>query len=507
MDTALAGQPRLKLLDCAACGTAFYDSLKRPPYDESSFGAGFLKYYVELGAGLDTMIAPLYRIDPARVKNYLEIGCGYGFSLDYARFAFGWTVKGMDPSPLAAAGREALCLDVDSTYLSGDTNFGVRFDLVLCSEVIEHLPAPDELIRSMARTLASDGALLLTTPNVRALRRGASFGVLLPILAPGFHLILYSPESLELILRKSGFPHVRVWENANSLHAVASLRPAAALREAAVDRAAYRRYLRERVSVLRPDSPAADGLTYRLFKELVNAGAYREAAAVYQTLRDSWRRVYRIDIGQAGVLACEETTRLAFEEFSRRAPFSLCCTLYFKGICEFIDRRDYPRAIEYFRAAVRAGIAAATQLASVCAADGEMEDLIRQAQIHTLYGLAATDAATAVAEFARLCDPPSTDDPADRFRRLPAGLIETTRIGLFVRLVRENATVEAKSLLPKVTAAFPGGTGVPDQLASAMAALAGNRHGEFSRFRRLLRSTRALLFAPVRRLRRLFGCA
>lgn len=505
VDSALAGEPRLRLLGCAACGSAFYEHLNRAPYDESSFGTGFLKYYIELGAGLDTMVAPLYRLDPGRVRNYLEIGCGFGFSLDYARHVFGWTVKGMDPSPIAAAGRAALGLDIDSAYLASDTNFDVRFDLVMCSEVIEHLPAPAELIRSMARTLAGDGALTLTTPNVRALRRDAPFGVLLPILAPSFHLILYSPESLELILRENGFPHVRVWEYANTLHAVASLRPAAPPREAAVDRAAYRRYLSGRVRNLQPDSPVADGLTYRLFKELVNAGDFRGAVPVYKSLRDSWRRVYRIDIGRPAALAFEPETQPSFDDFSRRYPFNLCCTLYFKGMCEFVDRRDYPRAIEYFRAAVRAGTATATQLASVFAVDGEMEHLIWQARVHALYGLVEVDAAAAVAEFALLCDPPPSDNPADRFRRLPAGLVETTRNDLFVRLVRGNAVDQARTLLPKVTTALCGETGIPDQLAAALAALAGDRRGEFSRARRWLRTFRAALSAPVRRIRGLIG--
>ncbi len=44
------------------------------------------------------------------------------------------------------------------------------FDLVIACEVIEHVAHPDELLRTLARFVAPDGALLLTTPNGRYFR-------------------------------------------------------------------------------------------------------------------------------------------------------------------------------------------------------------------------------------------------------------------------------------------------------------------------------------------------
>lgn len=38
------------------------------------------------------------------------------------------------------------------------------FDLVLCTEVLEHVPDPDQALREVKRTMTSDGLLLLTTP-------------------------------------------------------------------------------------------------------------------------------------------------------------------------------------------------------------------------------------------------------------------------------------------------------------------------------------------------------
>jgi len=361
----------------------------------------------------------------------------------------------MDPSPLAAAGRDALGLDIDSAYLASDTDFGTEFDLVMCSEVIEHLPAPAELVRSMARTLSSDGVLMLTTPNVRAVRRDASLSVVWPILAPSFHLILYSPESLELVLRENGFPHVRVLEHAHTLHAIASLRPGMSPREAVVDRDAYRRYLRARTTDLRPDAPAVtDGLRFRLFKELVNAGDFSEADAGYQAIRDTALGAYGIDLDAPAALAFETAPGCTFDEFSRRFPFNLCCLLYFKAMCEFVDRRDYPRAIEYFRAAARSGEATSIQLASIGTVDGEMENLVRQARIHTLYGLVFIDPAAALEEFTQLRAPLPAGGSGALCRRLPDELIESARRELFLRLAQAGAHAEARALRPGIAAAL-----------------------------------------------------
>jgi len=38
------------------------------------------------------------------------------------------------------------------------------FDLVLCTEVLEHVPDPDVTLREIRRTMRSNGALVLTTP-------------------------------------------------------------------------------------------------------------------------------------------------------------------------------------------------------------------------------------------------------------------------------------------------------------------------------------------------------
>jgi SAM-dependent methyltransferase len=42
----------------------------------------------------------------------------------------------------------------------------VAFDAIMCSEVIEHMFAPDNIFKFAAKTLKEDGCLIITTPNL-----------------------------------------------------------------------------------------------------------------------------------------------------------------------------------------------------------------------------------------------------------------------------------------------------------------------------------------------------
>ncbi|MFX0202252.1 MAG: class I SAM-dependent methyltransferase [Candidatus Hodarchaeota archaeon] len=57
-----------------------------------------------------------------------------------------------------------------------DISFGDRtFQVVLCSEVVEHLDSPSHLIKEAYRILVDSGILVLTTPNIARIRNRISF--------------------------------------------------------------------------------------------------------------------------------------------------------------------------------------------------------------------------------------------------------------------------------------------------------------------------------------------
>jgi 2-polyprenyl-3-methyl-5-hydroxy-6-metoxy-1,4-benzoquinol methylase len=97
----------------------------------------------------------------------LDLGCGIGSII----------------LPIAALGYEAIGVDIDEnsialcteknifpglTFKVGDAetlDLGQKFDVVIASEVIEHVPHPELLLRTVARHLAEDGIAVLSLPN------------------------------------------------------------------------------------------------------------------------------------------------------------------------------------------------------------------------------------------------------------------------------------------------------------------------------------------------------
>ena len=95
----------------------------------------------------------------------LDVGCGSGAnSIELARK--GHRVHGVDVSEAAIAryrshGFDGRVADIESGLGYPDNSF----DLVFCSEVIEHLTCPEVLASEIGRVLKPGGMLVLSTPN------------------------------------------------------------------------------------------------------------------------------------------------------------------------------------------------------------------------------------------------------------------------------------------------------------------------------------------------------
>lgn len=87
----------------------------------------------------------------------LDIGCREGIQGRWLARR-GYTVTGIDLEPQCAG---ALVVDVDDGLPFPDGHF----DLVWCSEVLEHLRDPARATAEMRRVVRPGGTLVLTTPN------------------------------------------------------------------------------------------------------------------------------------------------------------------------------------------------------------------------------------------------------------------------------------------------------------------------------------------------------
>jgi len=173
---------------------------------------------------------------PTRV---LDVGCGEGVLLD--AFGDGVQVIGVDVSgdSLRACHRDHPTREVIQANGTQGLPFDSRtFDLVLCTEVLEHVPEPARLISELWRVCAPNGRAILTVPIERLklaakaiLRWTPLFRCLFPGIEPGFsawHLHDFDRATLYSLLRtRFEIESARcVW----GLHRCLLLRPAATVR-------------------------------------------------------------------------------------------------------------------------------------------------------------------------------------------------------------------------------------------------------------------------------------
>jgi SAM-dependent methyltransferase len=98
----------------------------------------------------------------------LDVGCGNGSQLALPLARHGFQVTGVDthaPS-IEHALRDAGDLK-NTKFVCGrveDLNLK-HFDIVILSEVLEHMKEPRELLKASARYLSSDGIMIVTVPN------------------------------------------------------------------------------------------------------------------------------------------------------------------------------------------------------------------------------------------------------------------------------------------------------------------------------------------------------
>lgn len=83
------------------------------------------------------------------------------------------------------------------------------FDVITCTEVIEHVTHPKELLNEMARILAPTGILWMTTPHGRGLS-GKLLGSKWTVVTPPEHLNLFSLKSMKMSLEEAGFKKCRL---------------------------------------------------------------------------------------------------------------------------------------------------------------------------------------------------------------------------------------------------------------------------------------------------------
>ncbi|MFL6755713.1 MAG: bifunctional 2-polyprenyl-6-hydroxyphenol methylase/3-demethylubiquinol 3-O-methyltransferase UbiG [Sphingomicrobium sp.] len=104
---------------------------------------------------------------PLEGKSALDVGCGAGL-LAEPLSRLGAAVTGLDASPelIAAAREHARPIGLEIDYRAGELfELEGQFDLITCMEVVEHVADPAAFVAALAKRLAPEGLLILSTPN------------------------------------------------------------------------------------------------------------------------------------------------------------------------------------------------------------------------------------------------------------------------------------------------------------------------------------------------------
>ncbi len=151
----------------------------------------------------------LERYLPPERRRLIDIGCGPGFFLQRG-MARGWKGLGVEPSHQACEYAEAQGLTVRNCFLhqSGLDEEGMKFDSAHLSEVLEHVPDPAAVCRSVHALLDDKGIACIVVPNdynpfQQFLRESMGFGPYW--VAPPHHINYFTFASLEDLLMSAGF--------------------------------------------------------------------------------------------------------------------------------------------------------------------------------------------------------------------------------------------------------------------------------------------------------------
>jgi len=140
----------------------------------------------------------------------LEIGPGFGTFGELAKdsgFFQSVTVVERTPTMADACRKKGLCV-IESTLEDVPDEFVGLADVAVCFEVIEHVFDPLLFLESICRMLRPGGMLMFTCPNGRGFDT-EMLGKESPSVDTE-HVNLFNPDSIQVLLRRSGFEVVHV---------------------------------------------------------------------------------------------------------------------------------------------------------------------------------------------------------------------------------------------------------------------------------------------------------
>ncbi len=223
--TRVAHEGPLGIVRCGGCGLLYVSPrLAEPQAHYHGDRDAVLRKYGAILRGerghnrdpnYEQELGVLRRLKPT--GRLLDVGTHCGFFLRKAR-GLGWTLVGVEPSPIGAAlAQEFYGLDVRNALLEDAGFSDGSFDLVTMVDVFEHVGEPMTVLGQVRRVLRDDGLLFVKVPNgrynlfkYRLFRRLMGLREV-EIFDAKEHVVHYTAETLRATLAAAGFKVTRAF--------------------------------------------------------------------------------------------------------------------------------------------------------------------------------------------------------------------------------------------------------------------------------------------------------
>jgi SAM-dependent methyltransferase len=383
---------------------------------------------MHIGAGIDFMARPIQRVANGKAElSLLDVGCGFGYTLDFFRHVLGKKIAGVEPSTYGRMGRDMLDLPIEICYLSQSQVLkGSLFDIVFSSEVIEHVPEPGVFVEELSEYLNPYGVLILTTPNASYVAPSNAPAMVAAALSPGLHKVLFSNQALSALLQSRGFSHVQIEEQEERLVAFASRNKITLGSVGKFTHEQYVSYLLSRAGEPTIHSDIEIGFRYRAFKELVNLGRVAEAHTQGVALANVIKKTFGLDPFDETAIENSVLSVVSFEEYASKAPYCLGPFLFYEAMRRRVAGEDVAGAARTFAFATKV-LAHAIEVAPIYAQEAASL-LWRSIMEQGCALVAAGDHARARQVFANILDPTHHKMTALQISLLSKDIVERTRI-------------------------------------------------------------------------------
>jgi 2-polyprenyl-3-methyl-5-hydroxy-6-metoxy-1,4-benzoquinol methylase len=139
----------------------------------------------------------------------LDIGCGSGSFLQFARDELGYQVEGLEIDPAARQVAESRGIKIHAGLMPGSGLPESQYDQITLSHVVEHFHDPKAALAEAFLLLKPRGRVWIQVPNINAISL-QRFGVSSLLLDAPRHLVMFDSVSLAGILKDIGFEDVQL---------------------------------------------------------------------------------------------------------------------------------------------------------------------------------------------------------------------------------------------------------------------------------------------------------